>query len=96
MDPRVEITSAELIGLLEFQQEVRSALVRVVELAGRTSESAADIHAEARSIARMLTSLASDLESADAAPTTPQRQLYTHAIDRLEAAESEWRAAGDG
>ena len=96
MDPRVEITAAELSDLLEFQQEIGAALSRVVELAGFTEDSAETIHEETRSIARMLTSLASDLESADAAPTTPQRELYAHALERLETAESEWRASDGG
>jgi len=90
MDPRVEVTSAELASLLAFQEQVAGTLGRVVSLAEQTQETAEEIHDEARSIARVLTSLASDLESADAAPTVPQRELFAHEIDRLESAEALW------
>jgi hypothetical protein len=89
MDPRVEVTSAELSGLLEFQNEVATALARVVTLAERTQEAGEETYDEARSIARVLTSLASDLESADAVPTVPQRELFNHTVDRLESAEGQ-------
>jgi hypothetical protein len=42
----------------------------------------------ARSVADTLTSLASDLESADSAPTRPQRDLLAHELDRLDAVET--------
>ncbi len=90
MDPRVEVTSAELASLLAFQEEVAGALGRVVLLAEQTQETADEIHDEAQSVARVLTSLVSDLESADAAPTVPQRELFAHEIDRLESAEAQW------
>ena len=88
MDPRVEVTSAELASLLALQEQITAGLARVVSLANQTRESGGDIYGEARSIARILTSLASDLGSADAAPTEPQRELFREAIDRLEAAEA--------
>ena len=88
MDPRVDVTSAELSSLLAFQEKIAAALARVVALASQTQESADDTHEEARSIARILTSLASDLESADATPTEPQRELFSEAFHRLEAAEN--------
>ena len=88
MDPRVEVTSTELSSLLAFQEDVADALSRVVTLANEAQESSDGISSEARSIARILTSLASDLESADAPPTDPQRDLYGEAIGRLAAAEA--------
>ena len=89
IDPRVAVTSAELSSLLEFQNEIAAALARVVALSDRTQDSTGPTHAEASSIAQVLTSLASDLESADAAPTEPQRELFDHTVDRLERVEAQ-------
>ena len=89
MDPRVEVTSAELSNLLELQNEIAAALERVVALAAQTEEAGGEAHDEVRSVARVLTSLASDLESADAPPTEPQRELFAQAIDRLESADAQ-------
>ena len=89
MDPRVEVTSAELSNLLELQNEIAAALERVVALAAQTEEAGGEAYDEVRSVARVLTSLASDLESADAPPTEPQRELFAQAIDRLESADAQ-------
>ena len=89
MDPRVEVTSAELSNLLELQNEIAAALERMVALATQTKEAGGEAYDEVRSIARVLTSLASDLESADAPPTEPQRELFAQAVDRLESAEGQ-------
>ena len=88
MDPRVEVTPAELSSLLELQNEIAAALERVVALAAETEEADEETYAEVRSVASMLTSLASDLESADAPPTEPQRELFAHAVDKLVGAET--------
>ena len=83
MDPRVETTVDELAALLEFQNEVAAALARVVDLADNSQEEGGPTHDEARSIARVLTSLASDLESSDALPTAPQRALFNQTVCAL-------------
>jgi photosystem II stability/assembly factor-like uncharacterized protein len=91
MDPRVTADRAELENLLDFQRQVEAALARAVDLARRTGETEnAEVEGEetAGSVARVLTSLASDLEQVDAAPTTGQRELLAHEQQRLEEAEA--------
>ena len=70
MDPRVVVGEGELEALLDFQRQVEAALARAVTLS-REPE------------ARALTSLAADLESADAEPTEPQREVLAWALERL-------------
>jgi photosystem II stability/assembly factor-like uncharacterized protein len=91
MDPRVEVTTAELAELLAFQEEVAAALGRVVRLAELTEGADDELYGKARSIARVLTSLASDLEDADAPPTVPQRELFAHERERLADVRARWR-----
>jgi hypothetical protein len=68
----------------------------VEEVSGRAEEGMPDEDLEevgqtARSVASVLTSLASDLESVDLPPTEPQRALLAHETERLEAAATRWR-----
>ncbi|MCG6925073.1 MAG: hypothetical protein LJF30_07160 [Acidobacteria bacterium] len=84
MDPRVEVSLAELEALLAFQGEVAAALARAVALARATEDDARLAAREtARSVAGALTSLATDLECADRAPTGPQRALLETEARRL-------------
>jgi photosystem II stability/assembly factor-like uncharacterized protein len=93
MDPRVKVSKADLVALLDFQRQVAVALERAVALAGPGSAPTGEA-AEARkpgtpaSVASALTGLAIDLEHADAPPTAPQRELLmfqTAQLDRLES-----------
>jgi len=121
MDPRVDVSRAELEALAGFQEEVAAALERSAEVAeardaaqkrleaAREAPAAkrlrAAIDAALAEIAALapdragdparingtLAGLATDLEGADAAPTTPQRAVLAElapAIDRYDAA---WR-----
>jgi photosystem II stability/assembly factor-like uncharacterized protein len=76
MDPRVETSAEDLAVLLDFQRQVAAALERAVARAGEGDE-------VAKAVAGTLTSLASDLESADAAPTRAQRELFAAESERL-------------
>ncbi|MGD8383777.1 MAG: hypothetical protein PVF89_00075 [Lysobacterales bacterium] len=88
MDPRVKVSRDELASLLEFQQQVAAALQRVVALAkhGGADEDNEDGNVGGEtidSVADALTALATDLESADAAPTAAQRALLAEMSARL-------------
>lgn len=76
MDPRVAAPPEDLASLLDFQRQVAAALERAVALACEDVDGA-------ESVAGVLTSLASDLESADAAPTLAQRELFAWQSERL-------------
>ena len=96
LDPRVEVTQAELVALLDFQHQVKTLLTRVVSLhdeiaAGNEearSSSVADIPGK---VAGALTELAIDLEHADLPPTTSQQKLLDYERQRFDQAENEWK-----
>ncbi|HZW59257.1 MAG TPA: hypothetical protein VFE85_03090, partial [Woeseiaceae bacterium] len=81
LDPRVEVDGDTLASLLDFQQAVAATLreaVAIAEAAG--NDPAVDT---AREVADELTALAIDLEHADRAPTSPQRDLLAYEKRRL-------------
>jgi len=93
MDPRVNVSRQQLAELLDFQRQVAEALQRAVALAGPAvveggEESGKDEPGSAASVAAALTSLAIDLEHADAQPTAPQRELLAFQTGLLEQLES--------
>jgi hypothetical protein len=99
-DPRVQVTRDDLVALLGFQQQVRTELARTVRLyeeieaANETANKTAGTSAAAKAtetVARSLTDLAIDLEHADSAPTSSQRDLLEFLQQRFEAAENEWK-----
>jgi len=75
-DPRRGESAEDLKALLAFQREVIAILERAASASG----------AEALAIADTLADLESDLESSDAPPTQPQRELLAQCRDRLAAA----------
>jgi photosystem II stability/assembly factor-like uncharacterized protein len=77
MDPRVTTPRQDLAALLAFQTEVEAVLARAVALAGEEVEGAGRV-------AGRLASLAEDLESADAAPTGPQREVLRTLREELD------------
>ena len=88
LDPRVDVREGALASLLEFQQKVASELHRAVAIAGDIDADDDAANADpgvgiARQVAEALTSLAIDLEHADAAPTLSQRQLLDQESARL-------------
>jgi len=96
LDPRVEVKQAELVSLLDFQQQVKTLLTRVVALHDEItsgneearSSSVADIPAK---VAGALTELAIDLEHADLPPTSSQQKLLDYERQRFDQAENEWQ-----
>jgi len=86
-DHRVSASSETLKELLRFQQRVTEALSLAVELASKT-EGMDDVRGQGAeglsAVADALTSLATDLEGADALPTEPQRKLLALSGQRLE------------
>jgi hypothetical protein len=88
MDPRVETSPYDLEALLVFQSEVGAALGRAVELADRLEDATDEAAETARSVAETLASLATDLESADAAPTAAQRALLAGELEALAGAKA--------
>jgi hypothetical protein len=105
MDPRVEAGPTGLAALLDFQRQVAALLERAVGLAKQVEEASGapaaaneipdedvqEVGQTARSVASVLTSLTSDLESVDLPPTEPQRALLANETERLEVAEVRWR-----
>jgi photosystem II stability/assembly factor-like uncharacterized protein len=95
-DPRIETSSEDLAALLSLQAEVEAALARSADLAeevGKAKERPAGLaeNETPRAIHGALTSLATDLEGADAAPTGPQRQLLGWALEALDRFEAAWK-----
>ncbi|HET7292908.1 MAG TPA: hypothetical protein VFM88_10820 [Vicinamibacteria bacterium] len=84
-DPRREETAEELRALLDFQREVVATLERAVDATVERRERKVDA-AAVEAIAAELASLETDLESSDAPPTEPQRQLLAQCRERLRAA----------
>jgi photosystem II stability/assembly factor-like uncharacterized protein len=89
LDPRIHVSAADLEALLRFEREVELALAGSAELAERKGAAEAPLADEApEKVNRVLAALASDLESADAAPTDAQREVlrfYRAALGRFEA-----------
>jgi len=93
MDPRVNVTPAELASLLEFQQQVETLLQYSVTLvknliSGSAGGTPSDREANLRSVIKDLTQLAIDLERTDAPPTLAQRQLFQYEAGRLQMPQS--------
>jgi hypothetical protein len=93
MDPRVQVTQQELASLLDFQQQVGSALRRAVAAAGAAHSTESGAWKPARpgsaaAVAGVLTALAIDLEHSDAPPTEPQRELLRLQLTLLEQLEA--------
>jgi photosystem II stability/assembly factor-like uncharacterized protein len=72
-------------ALLEDVDRFDAALAPLVEAAGEESANFSDAGS-------VLTSLATDLEATDRAPTTAQRDLHALTRDRIERASSSWGA----
>jgi len=94
MDPRVKTPEAGLAELFAFQREVEAELARSARLAAvRKQESGAPAPPAAGNpedparVNAILTSLARDLEGADAAPTGPQREVLQSCRQALDRAE---------
>ena len=88
LDPRVSAQEGQLETLLIFQREVATVLARAVAIvdAMDAGEDVANTDPgvdEAREVAEALTALAIDLEHADAAPTTSQRDVLDYERARL-------------
>ena len=96
LDPRVEVKQAELASLLDFQQQVKALLTRVVSLheeieAGNEEVRSSPVADIPGKVAGALTELAIDLEHADLPPTTSQQQLLDYEKQRFDHAENEWK-----
>ena len=96
LDPRVDVQRADLESLLEFQQQVKMLLTRVVELQGEIEAGNEESRSSAvagipQKVADALTELAIDLEHSDLAPTTSQRALFDYESNRFDRAENEWK-----
>jgi hypothetical protein len=83
-DPRRTESAAELRALLDFQREVIATLEEAVGAVAALRARNADAAALA-AVAESLASLETDLESTDAPPTQPQRQLHAQYRERLRA-----------
>jgi photosystem II stability/assembly factor-like uncharacterized protein len=81
-DPRVTASGADLEALLALQREVAAALERSTALLEAASADRSRV-AALKQLNAALTSLASDLEGADAAPSEPQRQLLATSREAL-------------
>ncbi len=95
-DPRVYVSQEDLAALLKFQQQVAAVLARAIALheeieAANEEARSASMASTPRNVARALTSLAIDLEHADAPPTSSQRELLDYETIRLEQAGNDWR-----
>ncbi len=96
LDPRVEASQADLVSLLEFQQQVTTVLARAVALqqeitAGNEESKAAPMADMPRKVADALTEMAIDLEHSDLPPTSSQRELLEYEKQRFDQAENEWK-----
>ena len=96
LDPRVDVKHADLASLLDFQQQVKAVLTRVVSLheeieAGNEEAKASPLADIPGKVADVLTELAIDLEHADMPPTTSQRALLDYESQRFDQAENEWK-----
>jgi hypothetical protein len=96
LDPRLEVKQAELASLLDFQQQVKALLARVVSLheeieAGNEEARYSTVADIPGKVAGALTELAIDLEHADLPPTTSQQKLLDYERQRFDHAENEWR-----
>ena len=96
LDPRVEVKQAELVSLLDFQQQVKTLLTRVVSLhdeiaAGNEEARSSSVAGIPGMVAGALTELAIDLEHADLPPTTSQQKLLDYERQRFDQAENEWK-----
>ena len=96
LDPRVDLQQADLASLLDFQQEVKTLLTRVVSLheeieTGNEEARAASVASVPRKVADALTELAIDLEHSDMPPTSSQRALFNYESERFEQAENDWK-----
>ena len=101
LDPRVNVSQGELTSLLDFQQQVKAVLSRVVALqdeidAGNEEAKAAPMADIPRKVADALTELAIDLEHADSPPTSSQHELFDYEKQRFDQAENEWSGLGTG
>lgn len=83
-DPRRKETAADLRALLDFQREVMATLEQAVDAVAIRKDRKAEAVA-VEDIATELASLETDLESSDAPPTEPQRQLLAQCRERLRA-----------
>ena len=96
LDPRVNVQQADLGSLLDFQQQVKMLLTRVVALqeeieAGNKEARSSAVADIPQKVADALTELAIDLEHADMPPTRSQRALFDYEGKRFERAENEWK-----
>ncbi len=92
MDPRVATSGEDLAALLAFQREVEGQMARAADAAEAVSggHKRPDVPRDEDPVAinGTLAALARDLESADAVPTAPQRELLEtcrQALDRVPA-----------
>ena len=101
LDPRVEVSRAELAELLAFQRQVTDVMGRAVALQEEINMG----NDEAKNtpaakvpgvVANALTSLAIDLEHSDARPTDSQRELLVYQKQRFDQAENQWKGIIDG
>lgn len=102
LDPRLRVAAKDLESLLAFQQEVEAVLGRSAELAEALRAAEARRREAMKTAVRdedparvnsVLSALAIDLESADAAPTEAQRQALAHFRAALARFEARWTEA---
>ena len=101
LDPRVEVKQAELVALLDFQQQVKTLLTRVVALhdeitSGNEEARSSPVADIPEKVAGALTELAIDLEHADSPPTSSQQKLLDYERQRFDQAENEWKGLVTG
>ncbi len=107
LDPRVKISEAELESQLEFTQKVQKTLVKSVELFNKINaviksdsgaiqknlvEELKNINSVIANVSRVLAGFASSVQTADAAPTQGQKNLFTEYNKQFNELEKKWEA----
>lgn len=109
LDPRVKISKTELEAQLELAQEVQKTLNKSVELFNKVNtvikndsesiqqnlfEKLKNLNSDIANVSRVLAGFASSVQTADAAPTQGQHNLFADYNKQLSELEKKWEVLG--